>query len=63
MKITEALQAEGSQVRLSNGNRWLVGNGEGGWIVYGRKPFARHTKILIETSTEDLAVKILLSED
>lgn len=61
MKIIEALRDKTNMLRISYGDRWLCGNTpEDGWIVYERKPYARQTIIIIETNSEDEAVKNLL---
>ena len=59
MKIIEALQEKSNRLRISDGYHWLVGNGDGGWIVYERKP-SKRTRVLIETSDEDAAIETLL---
>ena len=58
--IIEALQDQDNRLRISAGNRWLCGNGQGGWIVYERKPYAKNTATIIDTSDEHFAVKHLL---
>ena len=61
MTITDALQDKDNLLRISNGDRWLCGDGENGWIVYERKPYSRHTTIVLETISEDDAVESLLA--
>ena len=61
MDIIEALKTQFS-VRLSNGHRWLVWNDNGFWSVYERKPYARKTTTLIETTDEAQAVEILIED-
>lgn len=59
MKIVEALQSENLRVVFGM-DRWLVGDGEGSWIVYERKSYAKKTKVLAETKNESEAVSVLL---
>lgn len=61
--IIEVLQDNDANLRISNGNRWLVGDGNGGWIVYDRSRYARNSIIVIETTDESLAIQALLDED
>lgn len=56
MTIIEALQTEG--IRLSNGERWLVGDESGGWIVLERHRGAG--VVLIKTESEEEAVGVLM---
>lgn len=60
MNIIEALQNKDNCSRISIGDRWLCGNGNGGWIVYESKPCARKTTVLCETTFEEVAVAALL---
>lgn len=50
-----------SNARLSLGNVWLVTEGDM-WIVYKRKPYAKHTSILIVTPDLEEAARVLLRE-
>jgi len=49
-------------LRISNGDRWLCGDGIGGWIVYERKRYAHSTTVVLETTDEDTAIEALLDE-
>ncbi len=61
MNIVQALQDKDNQLRISGSyNRWIVGNGKGGWIVYERKRNAKRTTVVLETSSEDQAIRELL---
>lgn len=50
--------------RISVGDRWLVCKKEYPVIycVYERKPYKRHTHLLIETKDEELACRVLKSK-
>jgi hypothetical protein len=58
MTIVEALQTE--NLRVSAGDRWLCGNGAGGWVVYSRSYGQKKTRCLIDTQSEQKAVAMLL---
>jgi hypothetical protein len=58
MKIFELLQ-QAQYSRITVGDRWLVWSCNG-WKVLERRKHQRHTKIIIETFIEDLAVLELL---
>lgn len=60
--IAEALQDNDANLRISNGDRWLVGDGNNGWIVYDRSRYARSSIVVIETQDEALAVEALLKD-
>ena len=62
MNIVQALQDKDNQLRISGYNRWMCGDGKGGWIVYGRKRNARNTTTVCETKSEDKAIEALLDE-
>lgn len=48
-------------VRVSQGNKWLFYD-EGKFFVMEHEPYARKTKIRIETENEEKAVDALLEE-
>lgn len=60
MNIIQALQNKNNNLRISYGSRWLVGDGNDGWIIYERTHGAKKTKTIIETGSEELAVEKLL---
>jgi hypothetical protein len=61
--IIEALQDKDNRLRLTNFERWLVGDGEGRWTVYERKAYAKKTTVVYEGFIESSAVAALLEED
>jgi len=61
MRFIDALKVD--FVRLTYGGRWLVWDETfETWIVYERKRYMRNTKTIIETKSEEEAVKYLLEE-
>lgn len=63
MDIRTALLANGSTLRLENGDRWLVGKDDGEtFAVYYRPRYARMTKVVLETTDEAIAVDVLLDD-
>ncbi len=44
--------------RVTYGNKWLVYN-DGVFVVYGRKPYQKYTRIFIETEKEVEAINAL----
>ncbi len=60
MNIVKALQSKDNCLRISCGDRWLCGDGKGGFVVYENKPYARKTTIVCETITETVAVDALI---
>lgn len=60
MNIIEALQDKNNRSRICDGDRWLLGDGDGGWIVLEQKPYQRRPKIVIETNDESVAIYNLL---
>lgn len=63
MNIVQALQDKDNQLRISGSyNRWMCGDGKGGWIVYERRRHARNTTVVCETKSEDKAIEALLDE-
>lgn len=61
--IIEALQDKDNMIRVSCGDRWLVGDGDGSWIVYEAKRYAKKTTVVYEGFIESSAVAALLEED
>lgn len=61
MKIIEALESE--NLRLSNGNRWLIVDDKGMFCVYERRHGWRYACVLITTESEDDAVAVLLRSE
>jgi hypothetical protein len=61
--IVDALQDKDNRLRLTNFERWLVGDGEGGWTVYERKAYARKSTVVYDGFIESSAVAALLEED
>lgn len=61
--IIEALQEKDNRLRLTNFERWLVGDGEGGWTVYERKAYAKKTIVVYKGFIETSAIAALLEED
>ena len=59
MRFYEALQNHDLRISANNG-RWLCGDGDGTWVVYERKPYAKKTTIIISTRDEEAALKVLL---
>jgi len=63
MTITEALKIEDKSIRVTCGFKWLVWNEElERWVVYGREPYQKKTRMLIVTEIENLAVEKLLED-
>lgn len=61
MKIIEALKEFNSDIRLTNSDKWLVWNlVGGGWTVYQHKKYSKKVKVLIVTTNEEEAIKILM---
>ena len=60
MTIIDVLKDENRDVRVTCGYRWMV-YVYGEYRVYERKTYAKHTKILIETESEEEAVRVLVS--
>lgn len=57
MKITQLLKAERYNARLIAGDVWLVWDStRSKWVVYERKRYQRHTREIISTPDEELAV-------
>ena len=52
-----------TNARITLGNRWLVYNIDEGWTVYEAKPYAKKSKIIIQTDREDIAIDALTRED
>ena len=53
---------EDTNARISLGNRWLVYDVDDGWTVYEHKPYAKKTKILIQTDREEDAITKLVNQ-
>lgn len=63
MNVIDALKRFGD-VRLTNGDKWLVWNMVGGdWTVYFRPKFSKSTKILITTPDIEAAIEVLMREE
>lgn len=61
MNIIDTLKKFGD-VRLTNGDKWLVWNSVGGdWTVYFRPKFSKSTKVLITTPDLEIALKELIN--
>lgn len=61
MNIIGALKSEDTNLRISNGNKWLIYNSfRQEWIVYESKRYARVSQELISTQNEEIAIKKLL---
>jgi len=52
-----------TNARITLGNRWLVYNIDEGWTVYEAKPYAKKSKIIIQTDIEEDAIGALTRED
>jgi len=64
MNIAEALQQEGSDIRVTNGSRWLVwDDADSCWKVYCQAAYQKRARVLIVTSCEDDAVAVLTEDD
>ena len=63
MTILDALRQEFSQVRVSCGDRWLVVNDDGKFVVYSHPYGAKKTRTLLTTINEDAAVACLLGKE
>jgi hypothetical protein len=61
--IIETLQRKNNRLRIEDGYRWLIGDGDGGWIVYEYTPRSQEVTIIIETESESEAVLALLEEN
>lgn len=61
MTIVEALQDDSVQVRVVCGDRWLVCDDDGNFVVYSKPYGARKTRTLTVTDNETVAVVVLLS--
>jgi hypothetical protein len=61
MNIVDALLNDDCMLRVSCGNRWLVGGvGDTKWTVYEHKPYAKKVQIVYEGNNEEAAVDKLL---
>ena len=60
MTIYDLLKKE--NCRISYNSRWLVLD-EYGWTVYENKPYAKRTKIIVQTKDENKAIGYLLGKD
>lgn len=60
--ILQALK-EVSGLRVSNGDKWLVINADGEFVVYYRPYQAKKTRVLVATTNEQEAVAVLIGED
>ena len=61
--ILKALMSDESpHLRISCGNRWLYWDG-GLWVVREALPYAKKSKVIIETNIQDAAVVALLGSD
>jgi hypothetical protein len=59
-RIREALQDPRNGLQLTYGDRWLVGDGKGGWVVYSNGLYQSGTTTVIQTDDEAEAVNVLL---
>jgi len=62
MTLLEALKSDDLDLRVDNGNRWLVINESGEFVVYERKYHQKKTRIISITFDEEMAVKKLTEE-
>ena len=64
MGIISALMSEDHNLRVTNGDRWLVYDiATYKWVVYEHKPYARHSTILIEAHIQDDVIPFLLGDN
>jgi hypothetical protein len=59
MTIIDSLRDPIIQTRVSCGDRWLVCNDNGEFVVYYRPYGAKKTRTLITTTDESIAVAVL----
>ena len=60
MNISELMQDDNYDVRVTLGNRWFVYNTlRDMFVVYERKPYAKKIRVLMETHFECKAVEEL----
>ena len=60
MTIIDALKAEFTYARVTNGDKWLVWDGSE-WVVYQKKAYQRGTATLYRGDSESDAVEALLN--
>lgn len=51
-----------SNTRITIGDRWLIFDTNGDWIVYECKKYQKRTRLVLQTQNEDAAIKELLKE-
>lgn len=61
LTVLDALRSPG--IRLSNGDKWLVIDDDGIFVVYQRKYNAKKTEIIVATVDEHKAVAALMDEE
>lgn len=62
MTILEALKSDDLDLRIDNGNHWLIINESGEFVVYERKYHQRKTRIISTTFDEEMVVRKLTEE-
>lgn len=63
MTIKQLIQSEDHNIRISVGDRWLYWDDfQIIWVVREHKRHQKHSTVVIETESEEEAVKVLLNE-
>lgn len=63
MNIIDALKEDEYALRITYNYRWMYyDSADDCWCVYEHKPYAKETKLIINTQNEEMAVQFLLEE-
>ena len=61
--IKQALMGKTHDIRVTCVYRWLVWDDDNGeWVIYEKKPYTKHTVVVIRTDNEAVAVAELINE-